>query len=288
MRPALILLLATFMGAGGCTSIDRQSSVGAGTVDQPIVTTIQAVRAAPAQYHHKFIQLRGLIDACTPWGCDLLAVEPGTIPAKTDFRDRILHGIQFDFVPAPGSPPEQTGTETVDRSTDLMQELYRFTEVTLVGEYDAACALGYDPKNAPPKGKPRDEIICLDHHGDLQVYRVLTVHKRWPASAGALWGHKNSALSPLPLQLAERLFTSFKVGTLMVNPDLDEWEAEYRAFADAREQNRDILCICRAKTCEGKWPSEADDLVRAPANPYQCTIGIRTKTGWRFPPAWFE
>jgi hypothetical protein len=63
---------------------------------------------------------------------------------------------------------------------------------------------------------------------------------------------------------------------------------EHSAFIDPKRPDKAVLCICRAKTCEGKWPADADDLVPAPASPYQCTLGIRTETGWRFPPAWFE
>jgi hypothetical protein len=278
-------LVLCFIGAvllGGCATQPRLGD----SVDAPVPTTIQAVLADPLQYHHKFIELHGLVDACTPWGCNILAVDAGTIPAK----DARVTGIQFDFLPEPGSPPEKPGDDFVDRATDLLEQAYRFSEVTLVGRYDAKCALGYDPddQEAARKKQQGEFSICLDHHGDLRVQRVLAVYKRWPASAGALWGYAQKPLSPMPPDLTESLFTSFRGAALMANPDLDEWEAEHRAFVDPKEPDRGILCICRAKQCDGKWPAMADDLVPAPANPYQCTVGIRTKIGWRFPPAWFE
>jgi len=265
----------------GCAT---QSRLG-DSVDTPVPTTIEAVRANPVEYHHKFIQLRGLVDACTPWGCDLLSVKPGTIPAKADFRDSILAGMSFDFLQAPGSQAED---DSVDRSANLMQELYRFSEVTLVGQYNAACALRYDPDDAPQKGKARDAVICLDHTGDLQVYRILAVHKRWPSSSGALWGHEPTPLSPLSSEQTESLLNSFRSAALTPKRDLNAWDAEHHGFVNPTRPEEGVLCICRAEKCAGKWPSMADDLVPAPANPYQCTVGIRTETGWRFPPAWFE
>jgi hypothetical protein len=281
MRGASIAALLSLAFLSGCATQPRLGD----SVDVPVPTTIEAVRADPAQYHHKFIQLRGLIDACTPWGCDLLAVRPSAIPAKADFRASILASVPFDFVPAPGSSAEDGA---IDRSADLMQELYRFSEVTLVGQYNASCALGHDPDDVPQNGKPQNQVICLDHTGDLQVYRVLTVHKRWPSSAGALWGYKPTPLSLLPPEPAQSLFESFKAAALIPKTDQDALDGEHRAFVDPRRPDKGVLCICRAKTCEGKWPSGADDLVPAPANPYQCTIGIRTETGWRFPAEWFK
>jgi len=278
MRAALIAVLALL---AGCTT---QPRLGDG-IDTPIPTTIAAVRGDPAQYHHKFIQLRGLIDACIPWGCNLLAVKPGTIPAKTGFRDSILTGLSFDFVPTPGSQPDDG---SVDRSADLMQTLYRFSEVTLVGQYDAGCALGHDPDEVPQDGKPQYEYICLDHTGDLRVYRILAVHKRWPSSAGALWGYEPTSLATLPPGPTQGLFDRFKSAARIPRRDFGALDDEHRAFVDPKRPDEAVLCICRAKTCEGKWPSNADDLVPAPANPYQCTLGVRNQTGWHFPPAWFE
>ncbi len=275
------VVMAALAFVAGCAIQPRAGD----SVDAPIPTTIEAVRADPGRYHHKFVQLRGLVDACTPWGCNLLAVKPGTIPAKTEFRASILAAISFDFVPAPGA---QTEDESVDRSAELMETLYRFTEVTLVGQYDASCALGYDPDEALQNGKRQNEVICLDHAGGLQVYRILAVHKRWPSSDGALWGYKPTPLVPVSREQTAALFDSFKAAASIPKRDHDALNDEHRAFMDPKRPDKAILCICRAKSCEGRWPSDADDLVPAPANPYQCTLGVRTQTDWRFPPAWFE
>ena len=253
-----------------------------GTVDMPIETTIQAVRADPSRFEGKFIVVRGVLDECTEVNCNIRQIAPGEMP-----RDDGGPAISVTFKMAPGPVGTQSDDGVMSLSGALANRLYRFSEVTAVGLYAATCDSGPKPNRPAAEGEREEITVCSQRTGDFKVARVLTVHKRWPATA---FGAKSDALVPLSQAAARNVFSAYIRAILAVNPDSDvaEWKPDYRAFSLGDEPDSAILCICRGKQCDSGWPASVTALVSAPANPYGCVEAARAGGGWRFAPPSIE
>jgi hypothetical protein len=276
-RPAALAYLILAALAGGCAT---QGQLGT-TIDAPIETSIQAVRADPSHYDGKFVEIRGVLDACTQLACAIRQVKPGMSPGADD-----APSISVTFKMGPTPAIAQPDTDVMSLSGALANRLYRFSEITAVGLYAATCA----PTPAEPavtEGEREVITVCSDHAGDFKIARVLTVHKRWPATA---FGSKDDALVTLPPATSKNVFAAYIHAILAVNPDSDiaEWTPAYRAFALKDEPDSAILCICRGKQCDNGWPSSVTALVSAPANPYGCVEAARANGSWRFAPPSIE
>ncbi len=274
MRGCPVFALFLMVGlAAGCAS---SSDMGA-SVDTPIDTSIGAVKADPARYHQKFIRVRGVVNSCTRLDCGIEQAAPGALPAK----DAAALGI--------GSIPEggqQDGG--AEFSGPLFDRLYRFAEVTVVGRYDASCDLGRDTGKPPGvNGKIEEIQICADRAPGLTIYRVLAVHKRWPATAFA---HADDTLFPVDPAVARAVFLAYSRAMSSFNPEIDPgtWKPDYRVFGVGDEAGSALLCICRTGQCKDAWPSSLRATIPAPANPYACVEASRVDGAWRFPPVAFE
>ncbi|MDB5395088.1 MAG: hypothetical protein JWM91_2594 [Rhodospirillales bacterium] len=250
------------------------------TIDTPIETSIQAVRSNPSQFDGKYILVRGILDECTSFACDIRQVKPGASP-----KDSNAPSLSVTFKMGPNATAAPADNQVMSLSGELANRLYRFSEVTAVGQYAAKCDLGPAPAKAAADGDREEITICNDR--GFNISRIMAVHKRWPATA---FGSKDESLSVMSPTAAKGVFTSYIKAILAVNPEADiaEWKPPYRAFASKDEPDTAILCICRGKQCDGGWPSSLIEMISAPSNPYGCVEASRANGTWRFPPPSIE
>jgi hypothetical protein len=270
---ALSFLIAI---AGGCVTPPPQLGT---TIDMPIETSIQAVKNNPSQYDGKFIMVRGVLDECTSATCDIRQTKPGASPKDSDAPSLSVTFKMGPDMAAAGN------SQTMTLSGELANRLYRFSDVTAVGQYAAKCDLGTAPAKPSVDGE-REEITVCDDRG-FKVARILAVHKRYPATA---FGTKDASVMQLPPPAAKNLFTAYIKAITAVNPDseMSDWKPPYRAYSTGDDLDTAVLCICRGKQCDSAWPTSIVDLVSAPANPYGCVEAAKVNGSWHFAPPSIE
>jgi hypothetical protein len=285
-----LALLLFAVASSGCVG-------NGGSVETPVQTSVAAVVADPARYHGKYLRLRGFVDHCERLSCSIVEHAPDTAP-----RDPAANpALPIDFEIEPGRTAPIDDADFRDRSRPLMDELYRFAEVTVVGYYNATCQLGYDPDHPPrtvkkPNGSPaagelESIVVCTDRAGSFKIQQVLAVYRRWPATAVPVaYPSSNGSLTPLSPSEGTDVFAAYKAAVSAVGPNYTvDWNPEHRAFrVKIDDDGWTVLCVCRIEKCEGRWPSSVDHLTSAPSNPYACTDTTRVRDAWRFPPAAFE
>jgi hypothetical protein len=261
---------------GGCMTPPQPGT----SIDAPIETSIQAVKSNPSQYDGKFIMVRGVLDECTGVTCDIRQTKSDGSPKG---RDAPALSVTFKMGPEVTAAPGDSQVMTL--SGELASRLYRFSDVTAVGQYAAKCDLDSTAAKTVGEGEREEITVCNDR--GFKIARILAVHKRFPATA---FGSKDDTLAQLPPAAAKALFTAYVKAIAAVNPeaDMSDWKPPYRAYSSGDEPDTAILCICRGKQCDSGWPSSIVALVSAPANPYGCVEAARVNGSWRFAPPSIE
>jgi hypothetical protein len=272
---ASALALATAL-IGGCMMPPQLG----GTIDTPIETTIQAVKSDPSRYDGKFIMVRGVLDECTSYACDIRQTKPDAPP-----KDGTSPSLSVTFKMGAETTAAANDSQVMTLSGELANRLYRFSDVTAVGQYAAKCDLEPAPAKTAVDGQREEITVCNDR--GFKIARILAVHKRFPATA---FGSKDPGLSQLPPSAAKNLFNAYIKAILAVNPeaDMSDWKPPYRAYSSGDEADTAILCICRGKQCDNGWPTSVVALISAPANPYGCVEAARVGGTWRFAPPSIE
>lgn len=270
-RQARIVFAACAALASLCAS---HVSVMADAID----TSIAEVNDDPARFHQKTIRLRGVVDECWSLSCEIC--EPAGTVNILD-KDNCM-SVRF----SPHEPyydPTDIRSRAREIATDIYEQLYRFSEVTVEGPYDAKCSLNYDPAELSLPKAERHEIICVDRSLALTVERVLTVHKRASAASGRFDTYPSDNLVPLPASEAASLLAAYREHLRSWRVDEAEG-ATYRSFEDSTLAAGDaLLCRCLDDSCEGRWPTEAGQTYqKSPADPYSCTTARKFDGKWTF------
>jgi len=235
--------------------------------DSPLDTTIAAVRANGPQYDGKYVRVRGLLNQCIGFSCVLHPVAKNGTP---DWK-----APEFRIAFSRDAPNLMLPEDFEARS--FLGYLYRFSEITIVGQYDYTCDSANDPHPVGPGGL-QDVVICTDAATNFADVRVVAVHKRWPSTAFSIWPGKK--LSPLPPPLAETIIAAFKENR---SANLSETN-QYHVLNNPEDATSAYLCVCLENSCAGKWPTQAPQVLGNPANPYVCAYASLDHGTWHFAP----
>ncbi len=237
----------------------------------PAILTLQDIQATPWEYHGKSVTLSGVFDECTGLTCqfcdtiEMQIVMPGTGCTHVHFDEAIFPG-------------------------EVVDEIARFSRVTLEATYDADCA-GV-PQPSQDLGKVELIITCMDRASELVDARILVVHKRVPVTNGVFSYYGGLGLLPPSNEDAEGILEAFQYadafGVNELTPDEMFIFIHDREF-DAEETALGIdglggVCTCRNDQCRAQdWPSmDGHTWVTSPANPYTCLTAARKDGRWRF------
>jgi hypothetical protein len=241
MRP-IILAAMLFAPLIGCTTPANGPQAGS-TLSVSFAS--QHIRAL----HGKTVRIRGLVNECMSLTCLLCD----------------------DVSETAACLPLELWADS-DAAGDLLEELYRFAEISVDATIDATCTLHEDP--ADPK--PNEIIVCTDRSRALEDARVVQVWSRHAAPEGRFDAYEGEPLRLYAGQDRAAILNTFE--GLWKNASQDPPQAELLA-PDSPESDV-TLCVCLEDSCAGRWPAMSGHVVRSPANPYVCYAFKRTDFGW--------
>jgi hypothetical protein len=289
MRPSslsscvLVAVLACDLPAGQAadqirdsveTTIEANGKESSARADStPVVsTTIEAIDGAPLSFHDKAVRVRGVIDECYLFSCDIC-----TSARLPNFKDTCL-SVGFDLK----SDPELYGWRA--------DEFYRFTDVTVEGHFDARChwRLSEGPKVKGPDGQVIQRItVCTDRVTTLQVHRVVAVHQRWPSSQGLYHSIFGVPLKKISDEDKANLFARYRsVAAPRVQDDETYSDTtKYRVFEIPVVRPRSVaFCECISFCTEEEWPKMTNHFLESPNNRVECRAAVRVGGDWAFSP----
>lgn len=227
------------------------------------------------RYTGKTVTLRGQIDACQGWYCEICPerMQPG---ADSRLCATIVFAQDSDT-----SLGEGYETEVHNRW------LYRFATVTLTARFNTDCL--WDGK-----GKPVRNVVCSDGPASLEYARVLKVHERKSARDGLATDMEQlRPLVPAAASDADAMFAEFgrvmpylrdsphAMLSVVLSPlDLANKTVSSADIVDG------VVCLCHKESCEGLWPTRFLRDMASPANPFHCWNMQQTPAGWRVIPGW--
>jgi hypothetical protein len=240
--------------------------------------SVTQVKAQLKQLHGKPVRVRGQMNECHLYSCNLCTEGPNDDPA------RVCVTIGFAIDPHPIT--ENDFDEVARRAGRLLEEVYRFATITVAAQVDASCVLGYDPDEKPVEGEV-NEIVCLHGGATLADARVAEVHARRPATEGAFDEYLGAPLvEATPALRAEVLAERNRA----YPPEASDPPEDVRVYADedlARYMKIPSvawICVCREPSCDGRWPRFSGHQIRSPANPYACSSATLRDGRWYVEP----
>jgi hypothetical protein len=260
-------------------SVLAAASLAAKRPLQVIDTTIEAVNKDPVKFHNKVIRVRGVVDQCISLSCNICA--PGESADRDDDEDLCLAAGFWE----PGTGREYDRDKNPDYlkwyfARRYLENLYRFSEVTVEGHYDALCKVNFDP--AKSRGPTPDRVVvCTDNGTTLTIERVVAVHARIPAPRGKYHSYSGFPLRPATPAENRELLEAYRA-LLSSWDDARDPMPETAAFRVEHDPPDQLLfCVCLNRTCRGEWPTLSGHDIRTPNNPYDCTTAKRMKGGWK-------
>lgn len=281
---AIATALLSCLGLTALSVADDTSKLPRQSQPEPVVTTIRAVNADPLRFHKKIIRIRGVVNECVSYTCNICEV------AYQESRDSLADCMSIEFWPGP-SPENQTDDErrARDAARALLENVYRFAEITSEGPYDGRCALHYDPEELSLPPGERNEIVCMHRSDEFVAETIRDVHKQSPASTGLFESYEGDPLAELPSDQTKDLIVRYEA--MLAQWDLiDATEKKrtttYRAFRSSSFPDEAVtLCECLETNCETRWPTMSGHIwTKSPANPYQCHWTKMIDRKWSFFP----
>ena len=154
-----------------------------GTSDIPLVYSIDYVKAHLKELHGRHVRVHGQINECASLTC-LICTGPEA--TATCLPISIAAGE-----PARKSDDDVEGSRREERSSDLIETLYRFATVTADVTVDATCELGYDPTKASDQN---ETIVCTDRSNALDDAHIVSVDVRRSATEGRFDAYEGAPL----------------------------------------------------------------------------------------------
>ena len=255
--------------------------------ERVINMTIEDVNKAPLEFHQKRIRVRGVVDECISLTCHICAAANLDRPKIKDADCLTASFAESGGTSDRKSDDESSGSMRQYLAIQSLETLYRFSEITAEGVYDASCAGNLIRKSA---GSERRIVICTDRATTFRIEAITSVHKRWPATEGLFSMYEGEPLNVLTAEESRELLAAY-------DEVLRDWEDKldtpdrYRAYrqqvySGALGPEQAVLCHCLTDNCAGLWPSKQGHFLETPNNPYKCVGATRTSTGWRFMPQW--
>ncbi len=229
----------------------------------PMSATLAQLHSHPARYAGKLVRLRGQLDSCLGYACDLC---PETMTPQNNEGALCLQ-VSFDGYPI-GYADDAAATVSGD-----MQRLFRFATVTLEARFDPTCLPNYKP--------PGGLVVCSDYPSALLDARVIAVHARRTARDGLVAVRHDLGDFRIPVPDDAR---AMRQAYLAAFPNA---QSDFRVFLDpvvdpAAEETSGKICVCRDGVCDGKWPIRTSDAIDTPANPFDCYRLLKRKDAWIF------
>ena len=221
------------------------------------------------RYDGKTVTLRGWIDECIGWNCNICP-------------KAMLGGTAWDLC-IPIAFARQNDPDYWQKGyyqQVLQRDLYRLATVTVRARFSALCL-------SDEKGKPVGGVICSDGPANLDNARVLAVHARMSASEAAIHETEGvSALAPAPAGQAEEMYAEFKLvlGLMATQKPFAMLAAVPPAAGGTGAPLAGLACVCLDDSCEGRWPTLYFPGLHTPANPFHCWDMRKTASGWRVIP----
>lgn len=249
--------------------------LGLSTQAQARVLDVHTLNTHWERYTGKMVTLRGQIDACQGWYCEIC---PEDMQQGADSRGCATIVFEQNSDASLGEGYE---TEVHNRW------LYRFATVTLTARFNTACI--WDGT-----GKPVHNVVCSDGPASLEYARVLKIHGRKSARDGlATDMEQMRPLVPAAAIDADAMFAEF--GRVMIylrdRPHamlslvLSPGDLENKMVAGNEDVIDGVACVCHKDSCEGLWPTRFLNDMASPANPFHCWNMRKTAAGWRVIPS---
>lgn len=254
---------------------------------EPVVEArIAEVIANPERYRDRTLSLRGQIDACYGWACNIC---PEDMTPDAADPEKCLR-LSFDGF---GGVDDEADFDGSFFSRDVareMEEAFRFTIVTAEGAFDPSCLPPKPPPAGERDGREIEElIICTDRASTWRGVQVRAVHRRLPSNAGLVLSQpRDEPLVRASATIARGAEAAYReyVLTFDTRPDwtpIAVFQTETPALDDpAREA---WACVCRVDDCPDAWPRRAISLWAATINdPYVCYFALERQGVWRIYP----
>jgi len=239
--------------------------------EKVIETSIEAIYKNPKKFDGRLLRVRGAVDQCADFSCQLCMSETGALPGNAaqclrPSFDKALGGTRLDAI-------------------------YRFADVTVDGRYDYLCdRANYESQESKKDGAQLIEV-CTDRATNFTITRVVAVHKRWPAIQGIFHWYLGGPVASAPMDWVHEIVKAYDAFERRDSDRIGEIPPgkTYVVLKQNSEDDKDpqaALCLCDGDDCTGKWPTHAGHLwLRSLADPYHCALVKQVKGEWRFPPA---
>jgi hypothetical protein len=241
-----------------------------------IETTIEAVNKDPVKFHNKTIRVRGIVDQCRSYSCNICSV------AETaDSADDGQLCLEASFSESGPPRADQVTSWASGQAEDWLEVLYRFSEITAEGHYDARCDVGFDPARPVPKdSKMKRIIVCTDRATTFTIERVVTVHRRIAAPETILHGYSGWPLIPASEEETKELQRVYRE-TRAAWDDASDDIRETAVFREQHEASDELwFCECLVDSCKNKWPTKGGHILLTPNNPYYCMGAKKLDGRW--------
>lgn len=226
-------------------------AAAAPAVAGPVVTNVDAIRAAPDLFEGKWVRLRGQIDQCMHYGCAICPEE------ATPANSQMQRCLRLDW-------DRQRGSER-ERGADF-DPIYRYASVDFVARFDGACLQG----------------MCSDRASVLRDARGLAVLKRRPSAEGLNARRSIERMVDAPEAAARPLIELLRHGG-----ESGPSGPYYRVFAAPDDPNIEKSAIvCRSsggeQSAPGMWPVDQQSaiLARSTEDRFRCFFADRNGGQW--------
>ncbi len=211
----------------------------------PIPVTLKELLANHATYNGKLVRVRGQIDNCIGFTCNLCEQE-----MTRESRSGTCVGLTLS-----GFADKQDSS--YDRVSGFMADAFRFASVTLDARVDDLCY--------------RDDVTCTDSIGLLSDARVQVVHARKTAKDGLFDPfYDYGSLTPPTAEDSNAMIAELQSH---IPEDYAANElAVFRIPDDGDMKDYGLGCVCRLEAggCAEKWPDRYFGGFDSPANPFEC------------------
>ncbi|MCP5433556.1 MAG: hypothetical protein H6923_09835 [Alphaproteobacteria bacterium] len=265
--------------------------------DDPVDITLSQIRADPWRYHGQLVRIRGTVNECQSYACDICETEDLSVVAD---RSDLCMGIEFgvgrrnaDAIAARCGNDRECGAYISRRFRSDAARDARLTTSTVLARYDATCS-----GRKPPGKEGSDEIVvCTDKATELRDAEVERVHQFRATTEAPFIRYGADPLSEPDAVTADALrgafFDSLGRYTLetwerdAATPDLFIFVAKSLSAEDKAEFGHDAeggACICLKSTCRpADWPRRsADTYLQTPADPFTCFWAQHWEGRWHF------
>ncbi len=244
----------------------------------PRTVTIAQLRAHPWRYAEQQVRVRGQINQCWRWSCDIC---PEGMTPETYDPGQCL-GIRFGLF-EPGRSEARDGL--------AIEAAYRWTVITISAHFHPDCLASYQTHLSRRRGGQEvEEVVCMDRVSHLRQARVLAFHSRKTDRTGLHNRDKGDRLHVATgadeVAMLEAFGREWPSGVLEKRERVALIQDKPSVFNSVQREG--YICECLKETsCGELWPqwnvAPLVGLAASPA-PYDCYNMLEWDNRWRLLP----